>query len=175
MVERYIALTPRPTHSDRCSEHYQVHSGEVRIGTIYHTRTRPDGKEWFWGINGVLHGPLVFNGFAMIWTMPDASWLTVGPNGLPLQSSRSLKLRSLATTRNRLEGFAEARATGLLSIFLGRVLLLLLLNDWRLARLLQIAEEDPTRRSRVLPLGRSLDFWSRCRGGAACSTGIWWR
>jgi len=70
MVERYIALTLRPTHSDRRSEHYQVYSGEVRIGTIYHTRTRPDGKEWFWGINGVLHGPLVFNGFAM--TLDDA-------------------------------------------------------------------------------------------------------
>ena len=64
------ALTLRPTLSDHCSKHYQVHSGEVRIGTIYHTRTRPDGKEWFWGINGVLHGPLVFNGFAM--TLDDA-------------------------------------------------------------------------------------------------------
>jgi hypothetical protein len=39
-----MALTLRLTHTGRGSEHYQVHSGEVRIGTVYHTDTRPDGK-----------------------------------------------------------------------------------------------------------------------------------
>jgi hypothetical protein len=65
MLDCDMALTLRLTNTGRGSEHYDVHSGAVRIGTIYHTGTRPDGKQWFWGINGVLHGPLVFNGFAM--------------------------------------------------------------------------------------------------------------
>jgi hypothetical protein len=63
-----VALTLRPTYPGTDKEHYSVHSGDVHLGTIYRRRTQPE--EWFWGIHGVLHGPLVFNGRAM--TREDA-------------------------------------------------------------------------------------------------------
>jgi hypothetical protein len=46
---------------DAPADHYQVYSGEVRIGTIYKTSGNPSGNEWFWGLNGVQNGPGPFN------------------------------------------------------------------------------------------------------------------
>ena len=55
---------------DAPADHYQVYSGEVRIGTIYKTSGNPSGNEWFWGLNGVQNGPGPFNGFVP--TLKDA-------------------------------------------------------------------------------------------------------
>jgi hypothetical protein len=55
---------------DASANHYQVYSGEVRIGTIYKTASSPSGNEWFWGLNGVENGPGPFNGFVR--TLDDA-------------------------------------------------------------------------------------------------------
>jgi hypothetical protein len=49
--------------SDASGDHYQVYSGQVCVGTIYRTHSRPGGNEWFWGLNGVQNGPGPFNGF----------------------------------------------------------------------------------------------------------------
>jgi hypothetical protein len=43
-------------------EHFQVYSGQVRVGTIYRTHQHPGGKEWMWFLNGVQNGPGPFNG-----------------------------------------------------------------------------------------------------------------
>jgi hypothetical protein len=51
-------------------EHFQVYSGEVRIGTIYRTHQHPGGNEWMWFLNGVQNGPGPFNGFVR--TFEDA-------------------------------------------------------------------------------------------------------
>jgi hypothetical protein len=72
-----MALILRRTYPESDSEHYDVMSGEVRISRIYRTHTDPDGNEWFWGVNGVLTGPIQFNGFAR--TLDDAK-TEVGTN-----------------------------------------------------------------------------------------------
>ena len=51
-------------------DHFQVYSGEVRIGTIYRTHQHPGGNEWMWFLNGITNGPVRFNGFAV--TLDDA-------------------------------------------------------------------------------------------------------
>ena len=51
---------------DAPADHYQVYSGEVRIGTIYKTSGNPSGNEWFWGLNGGQNGSGPFNGFVTI-------------------------------------------------------------------------------------------------------------
>jgi hypothetical protein len=43
------------------ADHYQVYSGNVRIGTIYKTSGNSGANAWFWGLNG--NGPGPFNGF----------------------------------------------------------------------------------------------------------------
>ena len=48
------------------AEHFQIYTGQVRIGTIYKT----SGNKWFWGLHGVQNGPGPFNGFVR--TLEDA-------------------------------------------------------------------------------------------------------
>ena len=52
--------------ADGSPDHFQVYTGQVRIGTIYKT----SGNSWFWGLNGVQNGPGPFNGF--VGTLDDA-------------------------------------------------------------------------------------------------------
>jgi hypothetical protein len=54
------------------SDHFQVYSGTVRVGTIYKTSSNPAGNQWFWGLNGVQNGPGPFNGFVR--TLEDAEF-----------------------------------------------------------------------------------------------------
>jgi hypothetical protein len=56
--------------SDDGSEHFQVYTGQVRIGTIYKTSSNPAGNRWYWGLNGVQNGPGPFNRFVR--TLEDA-------------------------------------------------------------------------------------------------------
>ena len=56
--------------SDDGSEHFQVYTGQVRIGTIYKSSGNPTGNRWYWGLNGVDNGPGPFNGFVR--TLEDA-------------------------------------------------------------------------------------------------------
>jgi hypothetical protein len=62
-------LTLRHDAGDR-PDHFQVYTGQVRIGTIYKTSGNPSGNSWFWGLNGVQNGPGPFNGFVR--TLEDA-------------------------------------------------------------------------------------------------------
>ena len=39
--------------ADDRPDHFQVYTGQVRIGTIYKT----SGNQWYWGLNGVQNGP----------------------------------------------------------------------------------------------------------------------
>jgi hypothetical protein len=34
---------------DASADHFQVYSGQVRIGTIYKTQQEIRGQRWFWG------------------------------------------------------------------------------------------------------------------------------
>ena len=43
--------------ADDRPDHFQVYSGQVRVGTIYKTSGNPSGNSWFWGLNGVQNGP----------------------------------------------------------------------------------------------------------------------
>jgi hypothetical protein len=45
--------------SDDGPEHFQVYTGQVRIGAIYKT----SGNQWYWGLNGVENGLGPFDGF----------------------------------------------------------------------------------------------------------------
>jgi hypothetical protein len=56
--------------ADDSPDHFQVYSGQVRIGTIYKTSGNPTGNQWYWGLNGVENGPGPFNGFVR--TLDDA-------------------------------------------------------------------------------------------------------
>ena len=56
---------------DAPADHYQVYSGEVRIGTIYKTSGNPTGNQWYWGLNGVQNGPGPFNN-GFVRTLDDA-------------------------------------------------------------------------------------------------------
>jgi hypothetical protein len=38
---------------DDSPDHFQVYTGQVRVGTIYKTSGNPTGNQWFWGLNGV--------------------------------------------------------------------------------------------------------------------------
>jgi hypothetical protein len=71
------ALTRKPLvvlrlrhEADDSPDHFQVYTGQVRIGTIYKTSGNPSGNSWFWGLNGVQNGPGPFNGFVR--TLDDA-------------------------------------------------------------------------------------------------------
>ena len=55
---------------DDSPDHFQVYTGQVRVGTIYKTSGNPTGNQWFWGLNGVENGPGPFNGFVR--TLEDA-------------------------------------------------------------------------------------------------------
>ena len=52
--------------ADDRPDHFQVYTGQVRIGAIYKT----SGNKWFWGLHGVQNGPGPFNGFVR--TLDDA-------------------------------------------------------------------------------------------------------
>jgi hypothetical protein len=55
---------------DDSPDHFQVYTGQVRVGTIYKTSGNPTGNQWYWGLNGVQNGPGPFNGFVR--TLDDA-------------------------------------------------------------------------------------------------------
>ena len=59
-----------PPRSRRRPDHFQVYTGQVRVGTIYKTSGNPTGNQWYWGLNGVQNGPGPFNGFVR--TLEDA-------------------------------------------------------------------------------------------------------
>jgi hypothetical protein len=63
-------LKLRHEHDDPAN-HYQVYTGEVRIGTIYKTSRNPTGNQWYWGLNGVENGPGPFNN-GFVRTLDDA-------------------------------------------------------------------------------------------------------
>jgi hypothetical protein len=56
--------------ADDSADHFQVYTGQVRIGTIYKSNGNPTGNQWYWGLNGVQNGPGPFNGFVR--TLEDA-------------------------------------------------------------------------------------------------------
>jgi hypothetical protein len=58
-------MTLKLRREDVRPEHFQVYSGEDRIGTIYCTHQHPGGNEWMWFFNGITNGPVRFNGFAV--------------------------------------------------------------------------------------------------------------
>jgi hypothetical protein len=51
-------------------DHFQVYSGEVRIGAIYRNSKNAEEPEWAWFLDGVENGPGYLNGFAR--TLEDA-------------------------------------------------------------------------------------------------------
>ena len=57
--------------ADDSAEHFQVYTGQVRIGTIYKTSGNPTGNQWYWGLNGVENGPGPFNN-GFVRTLDDA-------------------------------------------------------------------------------------------------------
>jgi hypothetical protein len=63
-------MTLKLRREDVSPDHFQVYSGEVRIGTIYRTHQHPGGNEWMWFLNGVQNAPVRVNGFAV--TFDDA-------------------------------------------------------------------------------------------------------
>jgi hypothetical protein len=56
--------------ADDSADHFQIYTGQVRIGTIYKSSGNPTGNRWYWGLNGVENGPGPFNGFVR--TLDDA-------------------------------------------------------------------------------------------------------
>jgi hypothetical protein len=65
--------------ADDRPDHFQVYTGQVRIGTIYKTSGNPAGNQWYWGLNGVQNGPGPFNGFVR--TLEDGQGPNLPPPG----------------------------------------------------------------------------------------------
>ena len=57
--------------ADASADHFQVYTGQVRVGTIYKTSGNPTGNQWYWGLNGVQNGPGPFNN-GFVRTLDDA-------------------------------------------------------------------------------------------------------
>jgi hypothetical protein len=51
-------------------DHFQIYSGEVRIGAVYRNSEDAEERQWAWFLDGVENGPGYLNGFAR--TLADA-------------------------------------------------------------------------------------------------------
>jgi hypothetical protein len=62
-----LTLRQNPFHRDN---HFEVYSGDIRIGAVYRSSQNAVEREWAWFLDGVENGPGYLNGFAR--TLADA-------------------------------------------------------------------------------------------------------